>query len=72
MKPFSLYKEEYIKDVFTKLGTYQPLLCGRVGDVLLDFLEVIVRQYIYDEILKPGDSINVVANKSINITRTYI
>jgi hypothetical protein len=72
IKPFSLYEGEYMKDAFTKLGTYRPPLRGRVGGVLLDSLEVTVRQRIRDEILKPGDSINVVADGSTNITGTRI
>jgi hypothetical protein len=59
MYPFSMYKRREIEAAFAKLGSYKPPSRKKVGGSLSDTLKQEVQQRVRNEILKPGDTINI-------------
>jgi RecB family endonuclease NucS len=72
MYPFSMYKSREMEAAFAKLGSYKPPSRKKVGGSLSDTLKQEVRQRVRNEIWKPGDTINIVADGSTNINGNCI
>jgi hypothetical protein len=71
MKPYSMFESDEWEEAFRKLG-YQPPSRNVIAGPLLEKLYNIVRQRVKEEILRPGNPINVVVDESTNVSNERI